>query len=271
MTRLGLVVSGVALAACALAGCEVPFDPRVPSDDGVSLSGYLDATADTQWVRVELFGAVAGTSARPLPVAVTLVDEGGAEAVLDQRVRPTVAGPAHLFWTTADVEPGRPYRLDVEAEVGPATTAVVTPDTTDYSVTVDAGPQTCPAVVTVRGDVDLADVQVVFEVVRRGEVETVRLSRARYVEVDADGTDHVSLYLTDDVQEATRPGDVVLSARLRVSVATDWPVGAGVTLEDVLVEPELGAVDRIAGGVGFVGGVVSEWFAHGGPVPCVRP
>ena len=265
MTRLGLLAGLVGLAAC-----EVPFDPRAPTDDVVALSGYLDASADTQWVRVELFDAVTGTSPLPLPITATLVGEGGAEAVLEQRVRPTVAGPAHLFWTTADVEPGRTYRLDVATEAGTAVATVATPDTAAYAVTVDSDQQSCPAVVTVAGDVDVADVQAVFRVVRRGQVSDIRVSHAARVVRAADGTQRVSLYFGDDARVTPGDGEIV-SAQVRVSVSSDWPVEPGDTIENVLVEPTLGAEGEIDGGVGFVGGVVSEWAPYVQPIaPCFR-
>ena len=267
MTRLGLLVGLVALAAC-----EVPFDPRAPTDDVVAFSGYLDASADTQWVRVELFDAAAGTSPGPLPIAPALTDVATGEgATLAQRVRPTAAGAAHLFWTTADVAPGRTYRLGVGTEAGPAAATVVTPDTAAYAVSVASDLQSCPAVVAVAGDVDVADVQAVFRVARRGGVSDVRVSHAARVARAADGIQRVSLYFGDDARVALGAGEIV-SARIRVSVASDWPVGPGATIEDVLVDPTLGAEGEIEGGVGFVGGVVSEWAPYVRPVaPCFRP
>ncbi|PAP76578.1 DUF4249 family protein [Rubrivirga marina] len=268
MTRLGVL-----LGAAALAACEVPFDPRIPSDDVVSLSGYLDASADTQWVRVERLDATTGTSGRPLPITVTLVDAAsGAEAALVQRVWPTVVGPAHLFWTTAGVAPGRSYRLHVDTEAGAATATVVTPDTADYVVSVESGPQSCPAIVTVSGDVDVADVQAVFRVVRAGRPSDVRISHAARVERAPDGTARVSLYYADDADEALAVGQI-LSSQIRVSVsATEWPVHPGASIESVLLEPTFGAEGQIEGGVGFVGGVVSEWYAYVPPIePCSRP
>ena len=48
------------LIALVLAACEVPLDPIAESDLSFALSGYLDASADTQWVRVERVDPVAG-------------------------------------------------------------------------------------------------------------------------------------------------------------------------------------------------------------------
>ncbi|WP_143537606.1 DUF4249 family protein [Rubrivirga marina] len=258
MTRRPLL-----LALVVLAGCEVPLDPIEASDRVFSLSGYLDTSADTQWVRVEPLARTAGGDPAPIDAVVTLTDlGGGAEVVLEQRVRSFPSGPAHLFWTTADVAPGRTYRLDARRPDGAETTTEVElPAAGTFSVSLVTGPRVCPTVVEVSGAERVVDVQSRYVVLEEGVPVEYRFSHADTFRRQADGSIAASVYYADDARvmgldpllDPAFAG--VLSSDVVAAVATeDWPDPTGLSLEAVLQIEGFG----VEGGVGFVGGAVTE-------------
>ena len=258
MTRFGLLLALVGLAAC-----EVPLDPIEPSDRVFSLSGYLDTSADTQWVRVEPLARTADGDPEPIDATVTLADlGGGGEVTLRQRVRAFASGPAHLFWTTADVAPGRTYRLEARRPDGATTTIdVALPATGTFDVTVVTGPRVCPTVVEVSGAERVVDVQSRYVVLVEGEPVEYRFSHADTFVRQEDGSIAASVYFADDAHVMGLDPLVdpafqgVLSADVVAAIATDdWPDPTGLSLEAILQIEGFG----VEGGVGFVGGAVTE-------------
>ena len=251
----------VAGAALALAGCEAPLDPLLSSDVRFSFSGYLDASADTQWVRVEPFGTTAEVPDGPIDAEVWLVLPGGARRPMAQRVRRFATGPAHLFWTTADVEPGRTYAVVARASDGAeARTDVEVPDDAAVTIDLDDGIFTCPTTVTVTGAERLVDVQARYGVnVGRFAGTEFRLSKLPSVRrTDAGGLRAQVFYGDDAVLMEVSPLPVEGSVRPEIVVALGtaaWPDVDGLTLEGALAAASLG---RVEGGVGFVGGVVTR-------------
>ena len=255
MTRAPLL-----LVALALAGCDVEFDPIEPSDLAFSFSGYLDASADTQWVRVEPFGRLDAREPRPIDAVVTLAGPG-LEVELEQEVRTFFGtGPAHLFWTTAGLEPDREYRLTARRSDGAeGSVRVAIPDTAGLEVEVEAGPSVCPTRVTVRGAERLVDVVAEYVVPDdRNRRRRRTVSYLEFVEPGADGSLEVSVYQGEDFDAVAPRG--AYSAAVVVAIGTpDWPDTVGLPLEDLLrVQPP-----GLEGAVGFVGGVVTRRF----PVP----
>ena len=247
------------LIALVLAACEAPFDPIAESDLAFALSGYLDASADTQWVRVERVDPVAGVErAAALDVTVTLAAEGGEPVVLAQEVRTFVTGPAHLFWTDTAIAPGTAYRLRAVGSDGvTAETRVAVPDTAAFEVRVEPERNNCPIVVTATGVPRVADVQARYVVVDPlGREREVRFSHLLALRRTPDGF-RALVHSGDDTSRlALDRGHQIVSAELVVAGAeADWPETVGLTIEQALVFG--GAVE---GGGGFVGGVVTRRF-----------
>ena len=243
-----------------LAGCEVPLDPIQDSDLVFSLSGYLDASADTQWVRVEPVAETADVSPDALEADVVLTDLGsGLEVALEQRVRTFVNGPAHLFWTTMDVRLGGEYRLAARrrADGAETSTTVSIPADGSFEIEVRDGQFACPTEVVVRGADALADVQARYLVARQGgrsfrfatigdtrAVEDLGFVSPIYAGEHADRM---------EIDPVTFGG--LVSAEVVVAVTTDdWPDLFRRTLEDALTLEGFG----VENGLGFVGGVVTE-------------
>jgi hypothetical protein len=134
------------LAALLAAACDNTFEPIAPGGPPFSVFGYLDASADTQWIRVTPLRTLLRGSAEPLGVAVTLDDLGSGRiiALRDTAMRyPNVLGEdslyAHNFWTAERIEPGAAYRFRAAGHDGALAESVVQVPP-DYDVEVWVNP-----------------------------------------------------------------------------------------------------------------------------------
>src|SRR5688572_20013007 len=76
-------VMSLLLAPLLVAGCEKPFEPLATSGIVFSIYGQLEATRDTQWVRVMLMRESVETSPGPIDAVVTLEEiETGSKVVM---------------------------------------------------------------------------------------------------------------------------------------------------------------------------------------------
>ncbi|MGB3541799.1 hypothetical protein [Rubrivirga sp.] len=246
------------LLLLVLAGCDASLDPILEADVYYSLSGYLDASADTHTVRVEPVGRVVETPPDgPLDVRVTLSGLG-LEVELRQRVDRLVTGPAHRFWTTADLEAGRTYRLTVRDPNGAETaTDVAIPALEDVDVEVVPGPNNCPVFVSVDGAPRLADVQAHYTVrSSSGAVERFEFSHLLAIDRGADDVYRTEVFSGDDTSRFQVEADAALEAEVVVAIGSEaWPEAAGLTLEAAI-----GYNGDVENGVGFVGGVVTQRY-----------
>lgn len=103
-----------------MAACEDDFSPIEPSDLKLSIFGYLDVSADTQWVRVMPIRTTVPSGPSPPPAVVTLENmETGVVVELRDSLFHFDIGEhvgseglyLHNYWTVMPVEPGAEYRL----------------------------------------------------------------------------------------------------------------------------------------------------------------
>ena len=108
------------LAPLLAAACDETFQPIEPNDVKFSVFGFLDASADTQWVRVMPLRSLVTTSPEPLAARVTLEHLGTGRVIelRDSVFRfgaPDDVGSEgrflHNFWTAERLEPGASYRF----------------------------------------------------------------------------------------------------------------------------------------------------------------
>jgi len=144
----GARLPSLAVCLCVAAlvtDCDESFDPTEPSDLSFSVFGYLDASADTQWIRVTPIRPVKVTSEDPLGITVTLehLETGRIIELRDSLFRFTSSDSTvgsegayvHNFWTPEPIEPGASYRFSASREgEEPAVTVVEIP--LDYEVEV---------------------------------------------------------------------------------------------------------------------------------------
>lgn len=113
---------GVAL----LSGCDQTFQPLQENNIyHFSIYGYLDAAADTQWVRV---GPARGDINEPpdpsgIKVALEHLQSGETVTMNDS----LFASKSYLnYWTTMDIENEETYRITAEREEGKTSSVTVT-------------------------------------------------------------------------------------------------------------------------------------------------
>jgi hypothetical protein len=146
--RLGRsrVCAACLCAAAVVAACDDSFEPTAPSDLAFSVFGYLDASADTQWLRVTPIRTVKVTSRDTLAATVTLEHLGTGRIIefrdslfsfwsLLDRIHGFDSTYLHNVWTPEDIEPGAAYRFSARREgKEPAEAVVEIPG--DYEVEV---------------------------------------------------------------------------------------------------------------------------------------
>jgi hypothetical protein len=118
------------LAAClclvVVAACDDSFDPYAPSDLAFSVFGYIDASADTQWIRVMPIRPLKVTSQDALGATVTLENLGTGQIIeLRDSLFEFSSYYVHNFWTVEDIEPGAAYRFSATREGKEPAEAVV--------------------------------------------------------------------------------------------------------------------------------------------------
>ena len=130
MTRFRATLAACLGVAVAAAACDESFEPTAPSEFAFSVWGYLDASADTQWIRVTPIRPLSTTSPGPLAAAVTLEHLGTGRIIqLEDSVFEFSSASdwvrtsegvgvlyVHNFWTTETIEPGAAYRFSVRLE-----------------------------------------------------------------------------------------------------------------------------------------------------------
>ena len=131
-----------AIVVCS--ACDDTFSPIQPSDVQFSIFGFLDASADTQWVRVMPLRPVLTTEPGPLGAVVSIenVATGQVVELRDSVFRfgtnPDVGSEGvylHNYWTTEVIEPGVTYRFSAITEGHEESSAVIEIPP-DYSVEV---------------------------------------------------------------------------------------------------------------------------------------
>ena len=122
-----------AVCALLLAGCDPSVDAFQENELHYSIFGYLNASADTQFVRVEPLrdGMLTSTPERlQADVTLTHLGTGRTTSLHDSLFRYLDGASAHNFYTTVDIEPTASYRLQVHGPGGAASQAqTAVPDT----------------------------------------------------------------------------------------------------------------------------------------------
>jgi len=132
-----ILVRAVVLSATLAAfACDDTFEPFLSGSDlRFSVFGYLNAAADTQWIRVTPIRESVFTEPGDLGAAVTLehMETGETIVLHDSIFRYATLGLdggaeawAHNFWTDTPIEHDATYKLSVVAADG-ATTEVMVP------------------------------------------------------------------------------------------------------------------------------------------------
>lgn len=154
------------LMACGLltfSSCNPSFEPIEEMNiDRYSMFGYLDASADTQWVRITPFRHQISQPTEKPAMQVTLRDLNQDKSSIMNDSLFLYPDGFHILnaWTTANVEPGHSYQILAQSPVeGDSRVIVTIPE--DFPMPHILFPNTdlCYAIVTFEGVERLADVQ----------------------------------------------------------------------------------------------------------------
>lgn len=151
-----------------MTGCNETFEPWQENDQYFySIYGYLDATADTQWVRVMPVRRDLFLEPKPIDARVTLeeVQSGKSTVMTDSLFSYAHNRYAYNFWTTMKLQSGHTYRTTVKRSDGNFSYAEVTlpEDFPTPKVQIDYRSEIPINTVVFIDEVErLADVQTVF-------------------------------------------------------------------------------------------------------------
>lgn len=241
-------------------GCNEPFQ-AVGDDDAFTFSiyGYLDASVDTQWVRVEPARKKV-ESIDELPVMhVTLTHlESETSIVMNDSLILSPDGRHIPFvWTTMDIEPEQSYRLKAER-----------PDGAESHVTVTTPPD-FPTPVLMANEVSLSGDLLIKGVERLADVQSIwknygRVHYRRFAErsVVSDDTYTVTFRIGRDMgilfENPPPPASLVGSPR-QIFVASGGPEwNEEIPLMNDLVYNLPVSFSNVEGGVGYLIGIVSK-------------
>jgi hypothetical protein len=151
----------------ALTACEESFSPMQHNDQyPFSIHGYLDASQDTNWVRITAVrDSLFLEEPAPLDAVVTLehIESGESAVMNDSLFRYEGGYYAHNYWTDMKLEPEQSYKLTVQRSDGAESRAAATLPP-DFPL-----PQIRPGrfnrdTLVVHGVQHLADVRVLYDV-----------------------------------------------------------------------------------------------------------
>lgn len=244
-----------------LASCDTSVEPFQESGYYFSFGGLIDATVDTQFVRIGPLRDKAVVSPDPYPVTVTSTDlESGEESIWMDSVFVLYDGKvAHNFWSTADFQPGGRYRFTARTAEGRVSTAEVTlPDTAQIVV------QTNPF-----------DPVYTINVFRAEKLADLRLMYCGHI--PGSGIQRVDVSLIDRVSEFSLgftarvdPGqiiaeldfDAIVGSRLvAFAVGAEWPEFEELD-EESLALPHVHS--NVENGIGYLGAVATTTVDWGG-------
>lgn len=272
-TRIALLLAATFVGA----GCETSFEVYSESDAYFSLFGFLDASADTQWVRIEALQDSLITDTKPLDAVVTMTQVSSGRRVVwrDSLFHFIGGASAYNYWSAEPVLPLETYRLEVMRSDGVTSAATVTmPDTfpdpvlnvfpfslINLPVSGSVCAQTFEMVIALER---FAALEITYHVpTTRGTERTYSVSYVlRAVPVEEGQFEVIVPWVEDLRQLAALDRDIGVAELLRLravdllvaSAGPNWPPN---TLDDETVALP-GAVTHVEHGYGFVGGVVSK-------------
>jgi hypothetical protein len=148
-----------------LPGCNETFQPLQENDTApFSMQGFVDASADTQWLRiVPAREQLAQPPVKPQMKVILEHVETGNSIVMNDTLFQDPRGLNFVnVWAEMDVEPGQTYRLTAERPDGATSTVSVSTPPDFPSPTWQGGGRPCSGGMIITGVEHLADVKSVW-------------------------------------------------------------------------------------------------------------
>ena len=246
-------------------GCEPSFDPIKQNDRHFSVFGYLNASADTQYVRIEkLRDGMAADTPLDLEAKVTLTNVTSNQTVTlqDSVYEYYLQGKAHNFYTTMEISPNQKYRLEVNGEEGNSSAELEIPDAFPKPEVLDTSK--FQTILKVKGIKRLVGIKTIYQTCQNCSCdETIRytysnLKDTLYMD---DGSVKAEIDLLEEKKKiflnypenkdySILRYDVVVAAGM-----PSWPNYADLDPEEVIL-PDVAT--NVNNGVGYLGGIVTD-------------
>jgi hypothetical protein len=258
----------VVVLSVVLNGCEQSFEPFQENDRYTfSIYGYLDASADTQWVRIMPVRHSFLLSPDPIEVTVTLehLDADGETSTMnDSLFYYGQNAYAWNFWTTMDLQPSQVYRLSAEDSDGNVSSATVAipDDFPDPVIEIDL--EYSEEYVYVNGVDNLADVHSIHKLHHHLSDVTTEYSFSHHqdsVAAFARQDEHMVLLNPSEANEfleiyVEENPYTVLQREVYVAAAgPEWQFFPNLD-EEAIALPD--GISNVENGVGYVVGIISK-------------
>ena len=255
------------LFSAVLVGCDTSFDPFEENELYYSVFGYLDAGADSQFVRVSPLRDSVALADQPIDAEVTLQNKSTGEAIVfqDSIFRFNDGRVAINYWTGESIDFNTSYTLSVVRSDGVKSTVTVTlpgdfPEP-ELSVPVPSfGVDARDLIQGIRVDSvgRMADMKVLYQLALPGaEAEPFLHTESYLVRINRTSTGFLAAFNAyDDLIERFDNCPLVIQSTAFVALAgPDWPELNGVDLETI-ARPDV--VNNVDHGVGYVGSISSK-------------
>ncbi|MEX0647884.1 MAG: hypothetical protein WEA56_10410 [Balneolaceae bacterium] len=265
MTKKPAIIIIALFSWFLITGCE-PFEPLQENERHFfSVNGVLDASADTQWVRVmpvrESLNMEPGL---PVP-AVTLQhpESGDSVTMNDSLVDYRDGRYAYLFWTTMEVHPEQTYHLTVEGDGQTSRAEATLPE--DFPVPEFRNPEFNGDILLVEQVKHLADVQVIYRLRFDGSGEIFEwvfphLQNSAFIPPDTYRASINAGTMRTKIIESYCGFTVTERTVFVAAGGPDWP--DFISLDKYTVTLPDGDYSNIENGVGFFGGIISKTFPY---------
>ena len=262
LTVLTTWLSALLITALLLGGCDTDFNPIQENDFHFSVFGFLDAAADSQFIRVTAVrDSIALAPGRPIDATVTLENLiSGRKTTFQDSLFAFKVGfterLAYNFWSPEQVEHETAYRLSVTRSDGAASTVSFTtpPDYPDPELLLPPGASF--AAIRINKVERLVDLRIVFRfrspVAPEGSSGTLTLS---FLDRVAELSGGLGLAFNPYNEFFSQAAGCPLVEEAQVLVAAagpDWPDFLAIDEETLALAD---VVTNVENGVGFVGGV----------------
>ncbi len=238
--------------------CEQAFSPVNENSPYIyAIQGYLDASADTQWVRVMPIRNSIDLEQNP-PATVTLEHpESGNTAVMNDSLFDYIYTHARNFWSTMDIEPGQTYTVTAERSDGASSSVTVTlPE--DFPTPIVKTGSGSFDFVHINGVEKLADVHTRYHT-SSGEIVSIPHIQDTVSRPSADFV--VAINSAEDIK-ALSEHNVESYTRKQIFVAAGgpgWPPMGSID-ENLISMPE--GVSNVDNGAGYLAGIVSKTLPY---------
>jgi hypothetical protein len=262
-----------------LVGCDDSFQPLQENNQyNFNISGYLDASADTQWVRVGTVRESIDEPPNPEGIKVTLEDlQSGETVVMNDSV--FTSKNVLNYWTTMDIKNEQTYRITVEGADGKASeVTLTTPKKLPMPYVVITGGPPAGAYIIIDDAVEhIADVQSVWYVILNPKTENRRrIYRFPIRNTLRPTTAYSGGYAAfanwekeeEQIKQSVGAAEIELASR-RFFVAAggpEWDDSLS-TIDDLEYFLD-GTASNVENGLGYVVGISSGWFRQ---ADCLAP